>query len=227
MKCEQCEVEFVPRTGTQRFCSYVCKRKARRLRKRQVKDKAYTCEQCKGVFYLSSDAGMKQRFCSTKCATASQTRSREIKICDRCWESFIPRFTAQTYCCVKDKHEKVCQRCQKPFKVKCDKYLARRRYCSKNCVPAPYTWSDCWVYFILAEKCNRVKIGIASDVDERFSTLFRENADDLKLLKAIPGGLELEQEIHRELELFRAHNEWFEWTPEVQETVNRYIKDPQ
>jgi T5orf172 domain len=83
------------------------------------------------------------------------------------------------------------------------------------------------VYFILAHKTQRLKIGYSEDgkVDERFHYLRRDNADDLELLGRVPGDLEYETSLHAEIEPYRIHNEWFDWTAEeVKNLVAREIK---
>ena len=80
------------------------------------------------------------------------------------------------------------------------------------------------IYFILAKKTNRLKIGYsksASEVDRRFMFLLNENADDLELLAYIPGDFEHEHDLHRALADERAHNEWFEYNDTVKEVVAR------
>lgn len=79
------------------------------------------------------------------------------------------------------------------------------------------------MYFIHARITNRLKIGIANDVDDRFNFLLRENADDLVLLGKVLGGYELEQSLHDELKELREHNEWFEYTDEAKELVAREL----
>jgi hypothetical protein len=228
MTCERCSKEFTPRVGVQRYCSYTCKRAARRLRKRQIKDRRFVCKQCGMEFFKPSDSGRVYKFCSPKCAASAQRKPvLESRVCEGCWESFFPVRANQQYCLRDARSSKVCSRCQKTFLVRCDKYAERRKFCSKRCVPAPHSHVSSWVYFILAVHSHRLKIGIARHVYERFAALFNANADDLKLLGQTPGGLELEQDLHRELEPFRAHHEWFDWTPEVWEVVARYVKlDP-
>lgn len=80
------------------------------------------------------------------------------------------------------------------------------------------------VYFILARLTNRIKIGVASNVDGRYNYLRRDNADDLQLLGSIHGGESLEEEIHAQIESYRAHNEWFEASQEVRMLVDRYLR---
>jgi Meiotically up-regulated gene 113 len=62
-------------------------------------------------------------------------------------------------------------------------------------------------------------------VDERFDYLRRDNADDLELLGFIAGGLEKEQNLHAEIEPYRIHNEWFDWTAQdVKDLVVRELR---
>lgn len=71
-----------------------------------------------------------------------------------------------------------------------------------------------FIYFILNENCNAVKIGRAKDVERRFKSLQTANCNDLKLIKTIRvnGSLEaqeLEKNIHRKFDYLRLRGEWF------------------
>jgi hypothetical protein len=82
------------------------------------------------------------------------------------------------------------------------------------------------VYFILAQKTQRLKIGYSEDgkVDQRFNYLLHDNADDLELLGSVPGDLDYEQALHTEIEPYRIHNEWFDWTAQdVKDLVAREL----
>jgi hypothetical protein len=79
------------------------------------------------------------------------------------------------------------------------------------------------VYFILARLTNRIKIGVANNVDSRYNYLRRDNADDLELLGSVVGDEDLETEIHAQIESYRAHNEWFDANQEVRLLVDRYL----
>jgi hypothetical protein len=68
-----------------------------------------------------------------------------------------------------------------------------------------------FVYFILDEVCQLVKIGSAFDVRVRMSALIGANPHPLTLLGAVECGShdELEASIHQRLSASRRHCEWF------------------
>jgi len=74
-----------------------------------------------------------------------------------------------------------------------------------------------YVYFIRAGSHGPIKIGLAAHVGRRMRTLQTASPMELELIGAIPGGLKLEKAIHRRLEHFRLHGEWFRPTPEVRQ----------
>src|ERR1035437_9781756 len=66
-----------------------------------------------------------------------------------------------------------------------------------------------WVYFIQAGSEGPIKIGIADSPALRLRELQTGNHLPLTLLKAVPGGKDLETELHRELAAYRLCREWF------------------
>lgn len=71
------------------------------------------------------------------------------------------------------------------------------------------------VYFIFSEKQNAIKIGYSIDPNQRLAAIQGSNAGCLKLLKVIPGGLELEQKLHKRFKHLRLGGEWFDAAPEL------------
>src|ERR1035437_7628441 len=80
-----------------------------------------------------------------------------------------------------------------------------------------------WVYFIQAGSEGPIKIGIADSPALRLSELQTGKQLPVTLLKAVPGGKDLETELHRELAAYRLCREWFEATAEVLATAWRRI----
>jgi hypothetical protein len=83
-----------------------------------------------------------------------------------------------------------------------------------------------WVYFIQAGSEGPIKIGIADSPALRLRELQTGNHLPLTLLKAVPGGKDLETELHRELAAYRLCREWFEATAEVLATVQVWRGKP-
>lgn len=66
-----------------------------------------------------------------------------------------------------------------------------------------------YVYFILNEKGDRVKIGFSRDPQKRMRQLQTANAQRLTLLATIPGTKEDEKYLHARYRNYRGINEWF------------------
>lgn len=71
-----------------------------------------------------------------------------------------------------------------------------------------------WVYFIQCT-AGPIKIGVAVDVEERLRTLQCGSPFELRLIARVPGGYDLEADLHRRLCEHRLHGEWFANTPVV------------
>jgi predicted GIY-YIG superfamily endonuclease len=72
----------------------------------------------------------------------------------------------------------------------------------------------CFVYFILNEDSNAIKIGKAKDVNKRLKTLQTSSPAELKLIKSVQTAgeakaLELEKSLHEEFQVIRLNGEWF------------------
>lgn len=76
------------------------------------------------------------------------------------------------------------------------------------------------VYFIFSKKQNAIKIGYTIDPDQRLATIQGSNPDSLDLLRVIPGGLELEQKLHRRFKHLKRGGEWFDAAPELLKFIN-------
>jgi hypothetical protein len=66
-----------------------------------------------------------------------------------------------------------------------------------------------YVYFILDELNNAVKIGTTIDIKKRLSAIQCGQSQKLKLLKLVEGTYELELELHEKFVDFRISGEWF------------------
>ena len=78
------------------------------------------------------------------------------------------------------------------------------------------------VYAIWAETSDLVKFGYTVDVRKRFSNLRAGSPDALHLLMDIPGGEDLERELHFRFRDFRVRGEWFKPGPPVLELLARF-----
>jgi hypothetical protein len=65
------------------------------------------------------------------------------------------------------------------------------------------------VYFILAMKCNLIKIGSTADLPRRLYEMSTSNPDELKILGVMPGDYTTERTLHRTFKKFRMKGEWF------------------
>lgn len=72
-----------------------------------------------------------------------------------------------------------------------------------------------WIYAIRNERTGSVKIGIASSVQSRLSSLQTACEDELRLLACAPGGRADEASAHELLHEFRIRGEWFVATAPV------------
>ncbi len=73
------------------------------------------------------------------------------------------------------------------------------------------------IYFILARKSNKIKIGFTRNgARRRLSAAQTYSPENLELLLEVPGEQDEESEIHFRLRAFRSHGEWFDFTAEVQ-----------
>jgi hypothetical protein len=72
--------------------------------------------------------------------------------------------------------------------------------------PRPYSF----VYIVRAEGDSPIKVGRAVNVPKRIRTLQTGNPRRLVLLRVMPGGVELEAQLHLRLREFRMQGEWFD-----------------
>ena len=72
-----------------------------------------------------------------------------------------------------------------------------------------------FIYFLYAEKANTIKIGITTNLKERFFRLQNACPEDLYLLKVIDGDAKEENRLHKMFRKYKAHSEWFTLNPEL------------
>lgn len=74
------------------------------------------------------------------------------------------------------------------------------------------------VYFVLSGD-NRIKIGTSANVEKILETLQTSSATRLSLLLTVPGGVDMETELHRRFKHIRESGEWFKGTPELRSFI--------
>jgi hypothetical protein len=80
--------------------------------------------------------------------------------------------------------------------------------------------SQSYVYFLLAPN-GLVKIGFASDYDERIRKLRTGSPLPLYPMAAVRGGRVEEREYHKRFKAARHHGEWFDLTDEIEAEIDR------
>jgi predicted GIY-YIG superfamily endonuclease len=87
-----------------------------------------------------------------------------------------------------------------------------------------------YVYFVLAEELNHVKIGMTTDINQRLSSLNSGHSCELRLLYYFP--CSKEKEIHKLFNHLRVKGEWFKYNEEIKAFINavkivkgNFIKD--
>lgn len=85
--------------------------------------------------------------------------------------------------------------------------------------------ADRWVYFMLSDD-GAVKIGSAGNPWTRHANIQASNPRRIRLLGFVPGGGELETELHRLLAGHRLRGEWFETAPAVLLCIREKLRGP-
>lgn len=80
------------------------------------------------------------------------------------------------------------------------------------------------VYVIYSSVNQTVKIGYASNINQRFSQIQLATSEPLKLLMTFEGGLQEEKELHYLLSDFSLRGEWFYYSEAVLDIILNYIK---
>jgi len=81
-----------------------------------------------------------------------------------------------------------------------------------------YSRGKSYVYFIRSNL--GIKIGYATNLYDRMSSIQSANPGKIELLGIIPGGAQTEQEIHDLFYKFRLRGEWFLECPELYKFIN-------
>jgi hypothetical protein len=71
------------------------------------------------------------------------------------------------------------------------------------------------IYFILCQATRRVKCGVANDPRVRLGELQVGSPTPLKVIAELDGDYSKEHAIHRRLDRWHIHGEWFHYVPEV------------
>lgn len=76
-------------------------------------------------------------------------------------------------------------------------------------LPAHRRGSKSWVYFIHARGLNALKIGVATNIENRLSSLRCACPVELVFLFALPGSFKYERELHSRFSHAHLRGEWF------------------
>ena len=88
----------------------------------------------------------------------------------------------------------------------------------------PRVGTDGFVYFLLAEEVNRVKIGFSMNPDSRISSLKTGCPCSVLLLGSVEGTQDDETALHHLLENDRCEGEWFDCTVAVMEVIGYCLR---
>jgi hypothetical protein len=78
-----------------------------------------------------------------------------------------------------------------------------------------------WIYFILDQKSNAVKIGFTADKSgDRLSGVQVGNPNPLSVIKSINGTMRQEKELQAQFAHLKMIGEWFEATDELRQFIN-------
>ena len=116
---------------------------------------------------------------------------------------------------------KTCVRCGKSKRLSEFYYLGMdsEDFFSDVCT-ACVTVPDSFVYFIQWEEDGPVKIGVATDLDDRLNMLQVACPYKLKVIGFIANADHvLEKQIHKKLKAYHIRGEWFKWCEEIREII--------
>jgi len=82
------------------------------------------------------------------------------------------------------------------------------------------SFSQRYVYFMLAVGTEKIKIGVAGDVELRLSNLQVGSPYKLLLLVSFPGNELLEKILHNLLKPYKVRGEWFKMDDEVLDVID-------
>lgn len=85
-----------------------------------------------------------------------------------------------------------------------------------------------YIYFLYAKEPQLVKIGYTSKLQSsRVASVHSHCPYDLELLGMVevPNGISSERKLHKQFELYRHNREWFNYTPDLADSVSKIIED--
>ena len=82
----------------------------------------------------------------------------------------------------------------------------------------------CWIYFILDARNNAIKIGYSKNPLQRLSELQVGNSTQLRLIKTIEGGVNVERKLHTKFKDLRISGEWFQASQELMRFIDSLEK---
>ncbi|MGP5722781.1 GIY-YIG nuclease family protein [Corynebacterium casei] len=77
------------------------------------------------------------------------------------------------------------------------------------------------VYFVYSPDADKVKIGFSDSPESRMKSMQTGSPVPLELLGTIPGGQDVEMELHERFKSDRSHGEWFRMTSEIERFIRR------
>jgi hypothetical protein len=75
------------------------------------------------------------------------------------------------------------------------------------------------VYFLRSES-GKIKIGVTAHIKRRLGQYRTHASESVELIGCIPGGIEVEKSIHRELSEHRLNGEWFSPSADVMRKID-------
>lgn len=100
--------------------------------------------------------------------------------------------------------------------------MSPRREVSK--IPRAFRRASGFVYVILCNETDRVKVGRSKDVGRRFKELETGSSGDLSLLGVFPARnpTSLERVLHDRWKTQRGRGEWFQCSPDITDILTRF-----
>jgi hypothetical protein len=80
------------------------------------------------------------------------------------------------------------------------------------------------VYILYSNVHQAIKVGYASDIGSRISTIQISTPEKLSLMFTFEGGKELEEYFHERLKPFHIRGEWFEYNNFVKDFLVKYLE---
>lgn len=83
-----------------------------------------------------------------------------------------------------------------------------------------------FVYFIVDESNQLVKIGYSQAPEQRLKQICTANSGKLVLAKVLRGDQKIERKYHKLFARYKIRREWFELSPEILEFLSRSHNTP-